>query len=282
MHVIKKTIIGSRRSDTYEIYPIGDIHIGNVNCDEHKLDEIIEMVKSNNNARWIGMGDYCDFINMKDKRFSVKELASWITIKELTDLAKYQMDRIIRKFQPISEKCLCLVRGNHEDMIQRMTERDVHSNLVSAIKENGKLEVEERLDLGYYGWLPIVFTRDQSQTRVTLNIHHGMVGGMLAGAKALAMQRWLWSHDADIVIFGHSHNTGIQVEQTEYIDQAGKFRVKKKYGCYAGTFMKPADESSSYAEIKGYLPIPQSNIKIVIRPFISNREDGIISIVTGI
>ena len=46
----------------YIIRPIGDIHIGNVNCDIKKLDEVIEYLRKTPNCLCIGMGDYIENI----------------------------------------------------------------------------------------------------------------------------------------------------------------------------------------------------------------------------
>jgi hypothetical protein len=98
-------------------------------------------------------------------------------------------------------------------------------------------------------------------------LHHGFVGGKLAGAKALDMQRWLWNHNADLVIFGHSHNTGAQREAVEEVDKADKIKVARRVGCYAGTFLHTtAEGATTYSEIKGYPPLPVGHVEIILTP----------------
>ncbi len=83
------------------------------------------------------------------------------------------------------------------------------------------------------------------------------------------MQRWLWNHECDLAIFGHSHNTGAQVETIEYVDRGGKVRNRQSIGAYCGTFLKMA----AYAERKGYFPQPTGHIEIVLKPGAQNAGD---------
>jgi len=217
-------------------------------------------------------------------------LADWLKVEHLADLAKAQRDRFLDYTLPIAHKCLALVSGNHEGAIRRHYERDIHSEIVTAIKQAAGHEPDYRLSLDHCGWLLLVFHRDERRTRRTiklylhhgfvggklagakaLNLHHGFVGGKLAGAKALNMQRWLWSHCADLVLFGHSHNTGVQVEAVEGVTIRGTVTYSHRMGAYAGTFMRGAE----YAQQKGYFPLPLSQIEIVLRPGAREQRDRV-------
>jgi hypothetical protein len=104
--------------------------------------------------------------------------------------------------------------------------------------------------------------------RIRLNVHHGYTGGKLAGAKALNMQRWLWTHNAHVVIFGHSHNTMTQTEAVEELNKMGKLIYSPRIGCYGGTFLRTSTQGTeTYSERKGYLPLPLGGVRVRIRPF---------------
>ena len=267
MQILRHHFDVPSRSTTYTIIPIGDIHIGAAACDEDRFKRLVKRIEKDANARWVGLGDYLDLVNVKDPRFNVATLASWIGVQELSDLARAQRDHFLDLIEPIASKCLGLAEGNHETAIHKFTERDVYSDIVNGIKERGKIPASTPLSLGYYGWIVLHFTRGVQNNVVKFNIHHGFVGGKLAGAKSLEMQRWLWSHHADVVIFGHSHNTSMQVEQTEDLNDAGELVLKKRYGVYAGSFLRTVNEgASTYSEVKGYLPMPTSGVEIIIRP----------------
>src|SRR5512146_2676174 len=101
------------------------------------------------------------------------------------------------------------------------------------------MKPNEPLGLGMYGWLQLVLHRsDVASSAININCHHGFTGGKLAGAKALDMQRWLWTHHADVVVMGHCHGANLQWEQVEHLDRAGKVTVHKRVGLFSGTFLQ--------------------------------------------
>jgi hypothetical protein len=204
-------------------------------------------------------------------------------MRHLADLARAQRDRFLEFVKPIAGKCLALLSGNHETAILRHYERDVYHEIVSAIKEEqtnsprpagegpGVRGYDSHLGMGYSGWLRLVFywanDKKGGSSLINVNLHHGFVGGKLAGAKALDMQRWLWNHNADLVIFGHSHNTGAQREAVEEVDKADRVKVARRVGCYAGTFLHTtAEGATTYSEVKGYPPLPVGHVEIILTP----------------
>jgi predicted phosphodiesterase len=217
------------------------------------------------------MGDYADFINISDKRCDIATLATWIGRQELVDLARAQKERFMHYVRPIAGKCLAMVKGNHEDTILKKYERDIYLEIVSEIKTAGGMKADEQLALDYYGWLKLVFYRGKDADAVTTingNLHHGFTNGKLAGAKALNMQRWLWTHDCDFAIFGHSHNTMAQVETVETLDRGDNVIYHVRRGGFSGTFMRTTtpDMPSGYAERKGYFPMPLGGCELYLKP----------------
>ena len=272
MRVVKRRFNGVKRSQVFRILPLGDVHICSAACDERLFQSVVNRIKDDPDAYWIGMGDFCEFINLKDPRFNVGDLAPWVEVSDLVDLAKAQRDRFLDIVLPIADKCLAMVEGNHEITIKRHTERDVFGEIVSAIKGRAKLPMDQRLGVGIYGWLRLGYyiTKDArgGGKNFDINLHHGFVGGRLAGAKALNMQRWLWSHRCDIALFGHSHNTMIQPESVEVLDKTGKVALETRRGAYTGTFRNTVnpDGPATYSEIKGYFPLPLGGVEIELRP----------------
>jgi predicted phosphodiesterase len=261
VRVLRREWFEVSRGDTWTIVPLGDIHIGSVACDEALLQEAITRIRHDDRALWIGMGDYCEWINVKDKRFDYGTLAKWIDISDIGDLAKAQRDRLLDLLRPIADKCLGMIKGNHEDTIQRWTERDVYAGLVAEIKDAGGFEPDYQLGLGWNGWLSLHFYRASTRNRGTwlkIYCHHGNVGGRLRGAKALRMERALWARNADLIIYGHSHNADAMSVTTEDIDNKGNLLTPVRKGMYSGTFLRTTNEDgpATYAERREYYPIP--------------------------
>jgi predicted phosphodiesterase len=280
--VIRREFYNVKRNDGFVIVPVGDIHLGAAACDESALKRVIERIANDPYCYWICMGDVCDFINVSDPRFDASSMADWITIKELGDVASAQRDKFLGYIEPIAHKCLAVVKGNHEEVISRKYERDIFLEIVSGIKRLGDIPQNQRLGVGVYGWLRLAFYRSKKGKRkdgyskIDINLHHGFTGGRLAGAKALNMQRWLWSHACDIAIFGHSHNISSQPEAVEYLDRNDNIRLNTRRGCFSGTFLKTVGEdTSTYSERKGYLPLPVGGCEIRIKPRSGNISERI-------
>jgi predicted phosphodiesterase len=276
---IRKQFSSCKRTAVCRIYPLGDVHIGAASCDETLLKEWVATVSADPDAVVICMGDLIDAIGPRDPRWNVDGLASWLSVQDMVDICGAQKDRLFKFISPICKKIIAVVEGNHERQIKRHYERDVYSEIVQGIRERGGHAQDVKLQLGYYGWMHLVFSRKApkkdtkgSSRMVTLNIHHGYVGGRLAGGKALALQRWLYTHNCDISLMGHSHNLGVQIEAVERISKTGKLLMQKRLGCFTGTFMSGTGEGESYSEVKGYLPMPASSLMLEIAPL--KYDDG--------
>jgi hypothetical protein len=269
MKIVEKAFHFGSRKDLFTLVPLGDIHIGARACDEERLERVVARIAADPDCMWVGMGDYCEFINRNDPRFEPRALADWIKMSDLTDLARAQKNRFLEIVEPIAPKCVALLEGNHEASITRFTERSIYREIVTEVKRMAGLPEDEKLGLGYYGWIRLRFVRMTKAVHyIHINAHHGFTGGRLAGAKALNMQRWLWTHDADLALMGHSHNTGMQVEAIESLNrQTGEVSYVNRVGAYTGTFLKSGVEGAlTYSEVKGYLPMPVSGIEVVLKP----------------
>jgi len=266
---IRREWWGVSAYDTFRIVPIGDVHIGHRGCDEGALRSLVKQIEEDDNTWWIGMGDYIDAINRNDPRFDPCGLADWLTMSDLADIGRAQARRFLSIVEPIASKCLVLLTGNHEAQMMKWSERDIFSDIVMQMKEWQGQPDDYQLTLPdkYYGWLDLAFHRVPEGSKragtqkLQFYLHHGFGGGKLQGAKALNMQRWLWTHAADVALFGHTHNVLIQKEAVE-ICRGGKVQTQVRYGGYGGSFLRDA----GYAVVKGMLPLPPGGVLAELRP----------------
>lgn len=275
MKVITHAWFSQPEDAEFHIYPIGDFQVGNVNVNEKLLEQVIKEIEQDPNAYWIGMGDYGDYINRSDKRFNPRTLVPWITVFDLGDIAGAQMRRLDELLTPIAPKCLGMLSGNHEEDNYQHYERDVYSDLVTIVKQKGGFPADHDLALGYQGYVQLAFYRrpdKQSGRRFTLSLHHGFGGGKRIGSKMNNMELWLWTHECDVALFGHTHNSGAIPAGVEYVDMAQRIRTKKRWGCYTGTFLLDKTQGVDGYEVrKGMLPLPYGGCKLKIRPFHEER-----------
>lgn len=275
MKVITREFEAWTREQTLAVIPISDPHVGAGACDEDRLVRCVKRIEDDPTAYWVGVGDYCDFINRSDPRFSASSLASWIKVPDLADLARAQRDRFLSITRRIASKCLVMVEGNHETAIARHYERSIYSEIVTGIREAAGWDDSVKLALGYTGWLRLIFRRAKDDadrrggtSRIDIKLHHGHGGGKLAGGKALNLERMLWTNDADLVLVGHTHITGWQQAAVEELDGNGHVRHRTRYGVHCGTFLRSTHPEGmpTYNEIAGYLPLTVGGVEIVLRP----------------
>ena len=273
MRTLRWEFYNVKADDAWTLYPLGDIHLGAATCDEKLLAHDIQAIADDPRGLWVGMGDMCDWINQSDPRFNVGCLADWLVNKHsLADLAGAERERFVQMVEPIAGKCIGLLAGNHETAIQKHYERAIYNEIVTNVKTTGGFEPDRALALGYHGWLQLAFYHGPDKKGgshvLRVSLHHGFTGGRLAGGKALAMQRWLWSHDADLVLMGHSHNIDTDVAAVYGIDKAGHHVEYVRKGAFTGTYLRSVSDqgTDTYAEVKGYMPAAVGGIQVLLHP----------------
>lgn len=241
----KKIPVPLSKHDSIKIIPMGDIHIGAASVDKKYLRSTIDWVKNTDDAYIIGMGDYCDAIDVKDKRFDIKAVDK-VFYKDLDNIACSQMDYITTLLKPVSEKILCMIPGNHEDKLRTRYSIDIMKQLENVLG----------VDVGdYMTYLRLKFDQKQVHTNpVTFWLHHGWFAGRKMGSKVNQLADVSNSYDADVYIAGHSHDLFATTSEKISLPNTGMSTMKsKKIFINSGTFMETiVDGSTSYPEQKAY------------------------------
>jgi len=267
MRVLSYTIDHPSRSDLVRIWPLGDVHLGNVACAEKEFAATVAEIAADPLSRWVGMGDYCEWINRGDPRFSPASAPKWLDLYSL-DLARQQADRFLEITEPIADKCIALIRGNHEDTIARHTERDVYQDLVAGIRERITPQ-PGRLGLGYCGYIRLRLLRGGVQSwALDIFCHHGWGGGRLAGAKALKLERALARYTADLVMIGHWHTRQTVPGATIALNRRGtRVQHAQRRGLVTGHWLQGyTQDTETYVERAGYPPSPVGCPVVELRP----------------
>ena len=265
-----------KADECFRLYPLGDVHVGASGCDETMFAATVAEIEADPCAYWVGMGDYIDAIRRNDPRFSIDELAEWVTVPDLRDLAAAQRARFLEMTRPIWPKCLALLSGNHEESVLRWDERDVYHEIVSAIKPETP---HENLTLGYTGFLRLTFgrlagkTKRPPSTKLDVWTHHGHGGGRLEGAKALTMQRAMWAFDADLHMMGNTHSKSVVPGAVVALDRAGRVVNRTRLGVWTGTYMRTWDDNApGYAEKRLYWANATGSPVVELRPWLRNGQ----------
>ena len=270
MRVIIHELPYKSRSDWFEIIPIGDIHLGNALCDEAALRRTVKHIKETDRCYWGGMGDMIDGINRADKRFQESQIAEWLWGYD--DVVGPQIEVLTQILNPIKDKCLWMLRGNHEDFVLQKFQRDVYYEICRKMG----LSEKNPIMLGYRGFIVMRMQRQRSGTggastyTYTIFAHHGYGGGRLEGGKALKLGRLPKHYQADLLLYGHEHVKMIgQPIQQLRPTATGGIVGKMIYTCMTGTYLQGYDADGVkevYSEVQNLPPSALGSITVKVNP----------------
>ena len=178
-------------AEQIEIHPMSDLHIGDMQCDYKSILERIEYIKNTPNAYCILDGDLMDMAIST----SVGDTYG-ANIQPME-----QLKHCVRLFEPIKDKILAVLPGNHENRIYRADGIDITSLMC------GQLGIADR----YSSTTAMVFVRFGATTRrgrpqlYTIYVTHGSGGGRREGGKINRLTDLAAIVDADIYVMGHTH-----------------------------------------------------------------------------
>jgi len=273
MQLLEHVVKVNSRSDTFRLYPIGDVHIGAYNFAAKKFKQYVQMIKNDKNGMWIGGGDILDAVILQDqKRFDPNNLPDWMLTGSpkavrgnIKDIMKAQIDYACDLLEPIKDKCIGLIEGNHEYSIAKYHNRDIMAEL------SRRLATVPLTDCAF---IRFKFVRVGGSVVTTrLYIAHGNGGGRSAGSEPMHLNRLAQERDCEIVLRGHSHcfhimpptprltipSTGPMPEHALTNDvRCGN------WGCFLLSY---ASGESTYDSRSNYPVRPMGTIVVEIKPF---------------
>lgn len=259
---------------TVTVYFLGDIHEGAANHQAKALEKAIQIIK-NDNAYWIGVGDYIDAINHRDPRFNPLEIAQEYNIKDLADLPKRQCQKLADKLEPIGDMCLGLVSGNHEDSLRRHNTFDPTDYLAEILGTDS---------LGGKAWFVLRFLRQKPNHNPAIETYRVCVahgsggGGMREGYpinKAYDVFRW---DTADVCVMGHIH----KMQTDRAVFTSCDFNTMRKKVAWYGTngcFLSKAEiGTDGYFEQKAGKDSDIGMLKLTITTTVRDKQTSDISL----
>ena len=231
------------RGDKYwELIPIGDMHVGNINCDLDLAQSVCDYVEAKPNALWIGMGDYADAISPGEKRYNIN------SIDPVYNTADKQYKKIQQMFEPIKDKCVGLLDGNHDTTHAHYH----HHNYVDTMAYNLGTDY-----LTIDAHITLVFARGRAKSAVRMYAHHGWSSSRKAGGRVNNFNDMSDLFPMlDMYLMGHTHDRGpIQPRTQLEVNDAGQLVHKDMEFVFTGSYLKGyVDGTSSYIEAKAYKP----------------------------
>lgn len=186
--------------DYIEIYPIADFHDGDPKTDEAIFKNFVKYISAAENRYWLYAGD-----NLNN---AIKSSVSNVYNEKRSP--HEQKEHFIELVKPIADKCLCFIPGNHE--VRSAKESDCQLVWDIACRLVGDEKAHE-LYRENEAFIKIQVGRCTDKTRkygdpVTYVgwIHHGVGGGMYAGATVNKFQlRTMAIEGLDFAVQGHVH-----------------------------------------------------------------------------
>lgn len=180
-------------AEQIELHPMSDLHIGDTLCDYKSILARIEHIKNTPNAYCILDGDLMD-----------TAIASSIGDTYGARLQPMeQLSHCVKLFEPIKDKILAVLPGNHENRVYKQ------DGLDTTLLMCNQLGITER----YSPTTALLFVRFGKRAKnqhgrpqlYTIYVTHGSGGGRKEGGKVNRLADLACIVDADIYITGHTH-----------------------------------------------------------------------------
>lgn len=269
-------------ADPIRIYPLGDLHIGAYGCAEEQLQEYIKNIAEDPRGYVLLGGDLIDAVILQDaKRFHPETLPAWmleglsvdVVQEHLSDIVGAQLKRLYAFLEPIRGKIVGAIEGNHESVICKRHNRNVHGEICDHF---GCVNLTDaavvRFSVGDK-------KRKQRRSVCKVFICHGNGGGRTPGSEPNHLHRLGASWDVDVVLRGHSHTFCIAPPQTMLtVADTGHVRrellERYKFAANWGAWMLsyPAGPSS-YASRANYPARPLYTVIVELTPKVGGTPD---------
>ena len=238
-------------AEMIEIHPMADLHIGDSMSDVKLIYERIEHIKNTPNAYCILDGDLMD-----------TAIASSIGDTYGANLQPMEQLKVcVRIFEPIKDKILAVLPGNHENRVYKSDGLDITELMCSQLRIPQKYSPTTALLFIRFG-KNIANGHGRPQL-YTIYATHGSGGGRREGGKVNRLADLASIVDADIYVHAHTHlplifkesfyrvsgsNSSVALVDKLFVNTAASLNYGG-YGDKAG--FKPASKSSPVIYLHG-------------------------------
>lgn len=238
--------------DGIDIEIFSDMHLGSKKCDFKTIQERVNKVKENQNTYCIIVGDVLNN--------STKTSVGDVYEEQLTPMQ--QVKQAISIFEPIKDKILGCVSGNHERRSYKTDGIDLLYFMCSELGISDRYDFASCLLFIRLGKSKVCISKGKfRKVLYTLYMTHGSAGGRTVGAKANYLERLSGNINADIIVVGHTHTPLNFPIQTICVDEQNSgFYMKEQYLVNASSTLNYEE----YAELYGMRPSSKKSPTILL------------------
>lgn len=180
-------------AEQIELHPMSDLHIGDRYCDYKSILARIEHIKNTKNAYCILDGDLMD-----------TAIASSIGDTYGANIQPMeQLNHCVKLFEPIKDKILAVLPGNHENRVYKQDGLDTTLLMCNQLGITERYSPTTALLFVRFGK---VASKHHGRPQLyTIYVTHGSGGGRKEGGKVNRLADLACIVDADIYITGHTH-----------------------------------------------------------------------------
>ena len=200
------------------ICPIADVHLGSAEFDEKKFVDILKYIKSEQNIRVVLAGD---LLNNSTR-------SSIANVFQETMRPMKQKERMIELLEPIKDRILCAVSGNHERRSGKDADNDPTYDIMRCL---GKQDVYRENMSFLHIQMGNAKNNGETNPAYMVGITHGAGGGSTIGASVNRSEKFAWAIEGlDVLITGHTHKPSVAPTYRLVTDpRTGKVYLRKTY-----------------------------------------------------
>jgi len=257
------------KSNGIEIYPIGDSHEGDESFTEvgnKKLNGYINYILDDNDRYTALMGDIMNGQTSAGPGKPTDEVVGY----------SQQKKNVYKRYLPLFKagKVLFVLRGNHEDKVERQTlmKEDPIAELMFMWNQVCDYDVEAL----YGGYEALVDLKlrgkraigNRGGVRYVMYAAHGASGAATDGGRLNACKKLRNIADADIYLMGHVHKPLATFDDEMAVSPRGVPYMRERHYCINGAMLSRIPDwdlpSLSYPAKKAMAPVPMRYLKMVL------------------
>lgn len=218
----------------FRVVPIGDLHLGSPHFKRAFFMDALDWIVKND-AYVILTGDLLECGTKGSVGAGVYE-----QIMSPSD----QIEAVIKLLEPIKDRILGAVKGNHEERLHKDAGSEAYLNSICP-----------RLGIPYFGWEAFILFSLPHYKSVLTYTNHTKAGGKNANLALNWMTRELAKVvDADVYFKSHDHGMGWYPESTLEVNRATKrMEMRERHYVLTGNWLGRAD-SYAAASASGHKP----------------------------
>lgn len=250
------------------LLPFGDVHRFTKLCDKDKWHKFLSWAEAKENAYFLGMGDYDDFMSFSERRLFQEGNFHETTQDTIKDVITSHCNKFISEIKFMQGKIIGMLEGNHYGKFQ--------SGMTTT------QEMCRRLKCAYLGcssFIRLSFEFGNKRSAIDIWCHHGKGASRLVGGSLNTVEQMESTAHADIFLMGHDHKKSVGLKTRLRLNPTGgniRLSQQKVLLARTGSFMRGyVPDVASYVARGMLTPTDLGVVKIELTPKREqkNKED---------